>query len=168
VDALHPDVVVMVDRPIDDMTNAPPVISRGRTFQPGDDGFEKALTDESAASIAKLQADGRKLVIIEAIPIAPKDGDPINCLSSASRVDDCIYQANPQPTPLENFYRDEAAQRSVWSSVDLDRLVCPRLPTCDPVVDGTIVKRDSNHITGTFAANIADRVDAILRDDGVL
>jgi peptidoglycan/LPS O-acetylase OafA/YrhL len=168
VDALHPDVIVMVDRPIDDMANAAAVISRGRTFQPGDEGFEQALTDESAASISTLTGAGRKLVIIEPIPIATKDGDPINCLSSASRVDDCIYQANSQPTTLENFYRGEVAQRSVWSSVDLDRLVCPRLPACDPVVDGIIVKRDSNHITGTFAAHIADHVEAILRQDGVL
>ena len=168
VDTLHPDVIVLVHRPIDDMANAPPVISSGRMFQPGDDGFEQALTDESAKSIAKLQGDGRKLVIIEPIPIAAKDADPINCLSSTSNADNCIYQATPQSTPLENFYRAEAAQGSVWSSVDLDELICPRLPTCDPVVDGLIVKRDSNHITGTYAAHIAPRVDEVLRQDGVL
>jgi peptidoglycan/LPS O-acetylase OafA/YrhL len=168
LDQLRPDVIVMVDRPIDDMTNAPTMISRGRTFRPGDDGFEQALTDPSAGSIAKLQADGRKLVIIEPIPIAAKEADPINCLSSAISVDKCIYQANARSTPLEDFYRNEATQGSVSSSVDLDKLICPRLPICDPVVDGIIVKRDSNHITGRFAAHIAGRVEAILRQDGVL
>jgi hypothetical protein len=56
---------------------------------------------------------------------------------------------------------------SIWS-VDLDHVVCPRLPTCDPVADGIIAKRYSDHITGTFAAHIADPVEAILRQDGVL
>ena len=94
---------------------ARPSSSADGRSSPATSGFEEALTDESAASIAKLRAAGRKLVIIEPIPIATKDDDPINCLSSASSVDDCIYQANPQPTPLEDFYRIEAAQRSVWS-----------------------------------------------------
>jgi peptidoglycan/LPS O-acetylase OafA/YrhL len=168
VNQLRPDVIVLVNRPIDDMINPPPIIASGKWIKPGSDGFERALSDESAASIAQLQAPGRKLVIIEPIPIATKDRDPIDCLSSTGNVGNCIYQANSQSTPLEEFYRSEAAQRAVWSSVDLDKLICPRLPTCDPVVDGLIVKRDSNHITGTFAAHIADRVGDTLRQEGVL
>ena len=39
---------------------------------------------------------------------------------------------------------------------------------CDPVVNGVIVKRDHNHITGTYAAAISDDVDAMLRQVGVL
>jgi hypothetical protein len=114
-----------------------------------------------------LSVPGRKLVIVEPIPIATKEGDPLNCLSSASGVDDCIYQANAQPTPLEQFYRQAAVPNQVWS-LDFDRFVCPRLPTCDPVVDGLIVKRDSDHITGTFATHIADEVDALLHQEGIL
>jgi hypothetical protein len=136
-------------------------------FKPGSDGYESALTHTSAASLDALRAAGRRLVIVEPIPIATKDDDPINCLSSATKVDDCIYQANTHSTPLEDFYRRAQVPGSVWS-VDLDRLVCPRLPTCDPVVDGLIVKRDSNHITGAFAAHIADGVGQLLRRDGVL
>jgi peptidoglycan/LPS O-acetylase OafA/YrhL len=168
VDKLHPDIVVLVDRPIDDMTNAAPVTASGKAYKPTSVGFEQALTDESASSIAKLQAPNRRLVIIEPIPIAPKDADPISCLSSTSNVDSCIYEANPTSTPLENFYRTEARQGAVSASVDLDKLICPRLPACDPVVDGLIVKRDSNHITGAFAAHLADPVEQILRQDGVL
>jgi peptidoglycan/LPS O-acetylase OafA/YrhL len=168
VDKLHPDIVVLVDRPIDDMTNAAAITASGKAYKPDNKNFEKVLTNESASSIAKLEAPGRQLVVVEPIPIAAKDADPINCLSSTTDVSSCIYQANAQPTPLEDFYRAEAKQGAITASLDLDKLICPRLPACDPVVDGMIVKRDSNHITGAFAAHIADRVDQIMRRDGVL
>ena len=167
MDALNPDVIVVVDRPIDDRANAAAVVSPRGTFQPDSVGFEAALIDESASSIAKLRASGRKLVIVEPIPIATKQDDPLDCLSSASRAEDCSYQANAESTPLEDFYRSAVVPGAVWS-LDLDHLVCPRLPTCDPVVDDTIVKRDSDHITGTYAAHIADRVGAMLRNEHVL
>ena len=101
-------------------------LSAVRPFQPGDDGFERG-SDRRVGRRASpsSKATGRKLVIIEPIPIAAKDADPINCLSSTSNVDNCIYQANSHRTPLENFYRAAAAQGSVWSSVDLDRADLP-------------------------------------------
>jgi peptidoglycan/LPS O-acetylase OafA/YrhL len=167
VDALKPDVVVMVDRPIDDPANAAAIVSPQGTFAPDAKGFAAALQETSRKSLNLLATPGRKLVIVEPIPIATKDADPLNCLSSASAVDDCIYQANGQPTALEQFYRQAVVPNQLWS-LDFDQFVCPRLPTCDPVVDGLIVKRDSDHITGTFAAHIADEVDALLHEDGVL
>jgi peptidoglycan/LPS O-acetylase OafA/YrhL len=167
VDTLKPDVVVMVDRPIDDPANDTAIASPQGTFAPDANGFEAALQGTSRRSLGLLAKPGRKLVIVEPIPIATKEGDPLNCLSSATAVGDCVYQANGQPTPLEQFYRQTAVPTQVWS-VDFDRFVCPRLPTCDPVVDGLIVKRDSDHITGKFAAQIAAEVDALLHQDGIL
>ena len=35
-------------------------------------------------------------------------------------------------------------------------------------MDGIIVKRDSNHITGTFSAHLAEAIMARLIHDGVL
>ncbi len=167
VDALKPDVIVVVDRPIDDSANAAAIISPKGTFQPDAPGFEAALDSSSRVSLNLLSSGGRKIVIVEPIPIATTQDDPLNCLSSASSVDNCIYQANAQPTPLEQFYRQAVVPNQVWS-LDFDRFVCPRLPTCDPVVDGLIVKRDSDHITGTYAADIADKVDTLLRQDGII
>jgi hypothetical protein len=60
------------------------------------------------------------------------------------------------PTPLERAYRALAEQRDEVTALDVDRLVCPYLPICDPVLDGMVVFRDDNHITGTFATSLAD------------
>jgi hypothetical protein len=118
-------------------------------------------------SVNLLQQDGRKLVIIEPIPIAPDDADPLNCLSSAKTAEQCAYRATATRSPLERVYAAAERPGTVWS-IDLDRLVCPRFPICDPVVHGLIVKRDSNHITGKYADGMGAAVDRILRDDGVL
>ena len=55
----------------------------------------------------------------------------------------------------------------MWS-IDLDRLVCPDLPTCDPVVDDKVVMYDSNHLATGFAATLADDLEALLMDAGAL
>ncbi|MGZ8762172.1 MAG: hypothetical protein ACXW2Y_02485, partial [Acidimicrobiia bacterium] len=68
---------------------------------------------------------------------------------------------NRQPTPLQRFYRREARQRGV-TSLDLDRLVCPRWPTCDPIVGDIIVKRDANHLTATYTRSLADQMSALI------
>ena len=51
---------------------------------------------------------------------------------------------------------------NVWS-VDLDHLVCPFLPICDPIVNNQIVKWDPTHLTVKFAQSIAPQLNAYLK-----
>jgi hypothetical protein len=70
-------------------------------------------------------------------------------------------------TPLERFYRTlEVPGRVV--SLDLDRLVCPRLPICDPILHEMIVKRDGSHLTGSYARYLSTVIAADLHRQGVL
>jgi hypothetical protein len=55
----------------------------------------------------------------------------------------------------------------VWS-LDLDHLVCPYLPICDPVVDNQIVKIDETHLTAKFGKAIAPSIDSYLKDNGLI
>ena len=52
--------------------------------------------------------------------------------------------------------------------VDLDHVVCPRFPRCDAVVRDMITWRDRAHITGTYAASLAPRVEVMLRQQAIL
>ncbi len=54
--------------------------------------------------------------------------------------------------------------RATW--LDMTRAVCPSLP-CSPVVDGTIVMRDSHHMTYTFSRHLAGPLGAALDAAGV-
>ena len=166
---LDPDLVILGERPMDDPANPVDLFVTVPVARVdfGSTAFAPALEAASARTIARLLADGRQIVVLEPIPIATKADDPLSCLSSAQDEKACEYRANGVPTAIEGFYRSAAKDPDVWS-LDLDELVCPRLPACDPVVDDLIVKRDSDHITGTYARHLADAVAALLRAEGIL
>ncbi len=164
---LDPDVIVLAQRPMDDPSNPADLFTPEGRMVSGTSAFEASLEAAAGRTIDRLVADGRQVVIIEPIPIASKDNDPLLCLSSARNNAACRYQANATPTPIETFYRARANGVDVFS-LDFDQLVCPQLPTCEPVIDGLIVKRDSNHITGTFSAHLAEAITARLIQDGII
>jgi hypothetical protein len=55
----------------------------------------------------------------------------------------------------------------VWT-LDLDRLVCPYLPICDPIINGQVAKFDWSHITPAFARTLAPSVLSDLQSNGIL
>ena len=135
------------------------------------------------SSMATLRSSGRSsgraigrsadrdVVVVEPLPLpVPPDPDfnPLHCVSSATVVEQCRYQANPNPTPLEHFYRQLARRDPKVRTLDLDKLVCPLFPTCDAIIGGVIVKWDKSHITNTFALTLAPAVDIRLRSMGVI
>jgi hypothetical protein len=119
------------------------------------------------SSIHALESFARKVVVIEPIGLAPFLFDPLDCLSNGGPPAKCEYRMQALPTPQEVLYRHLADQRLVWS-LNLDRLVCPRDPICDPIIRGLIVKRDGGHLTIKFARSLAPLIAAELRRIGVL
>ncbi|MGH9025402.1 MAG: acyltransferase family protein [Acidimicrobiia bacterium] len=167
VPELDPDLVVVTNRPYDDPASDVPLFTSDGAASPGTDEYEGMVRELSAETIAGFRDDDRKVLIVEPIPIAPPAEDPTDCLSAATYLDECRYVANQGVTPTEASYRSAAEQDGVWS-LDLDPLVCPFLPICDPVVEGIIVKRDKEHLTGTYARGLADEIQTYLGDNGVL
>jgi hypothetical protein len=83
-------------------------------------------------------------------------------------VQECRYIASAEADNLEEMYRKlDSENADVWSA-DLDRLVCPYLPICDPILDGQIVKLDGSHLTARYTTAIAPSIDAYLKDNAVL
>jgi len=166
---LDPDVIFLAHQAFDDPARPTRMVrGDGTAVSPADVDFEQTLIDASASALRALAHPGRKLVILEPIPItfgAPYGFNPLSCISSGSR-SECTYEANRQPTPLEQYYRRTGVEHVY--SLDLDRLVCPRWPTCDEVIGDIIVKRDPGHLTATFARSLAGKVDALLRKDQIL
>jgi hypothetical protein len=107
------------------------------------------------------------VLIIEPIPGAARL-DPLVCLSKATVREECRYAVKPMPDPLERLYRQLADPETGVFSADFDRLVCPFLPICDPIVDNQIVKFDSTHITDKFAVAIAPQVDEYLKQTAII
>ena len=164
-----PDVVVLVNRTFEDPNSTTALDTAGGRVEPGTRTFLSAVRRATGRSLADIRATGRKVVLIEPIPYSPKAANPNICLSPGKSLDECRYIASPDPMPVERMYRDlEANDDSMWS-LDIDRLVCPYLPICDPVVDGLIVKLDSGHITATYSRRvISGKIKRYLLDNGIV
>jgi hypothetical protein len=150
----------------DAVVSRPMTATDGTDIYPGDADYEPDLASASKASLDAMRAPGRRVVILEPIPLAAVGYDPLSCISSGRPLSRCDYRAGKSPTPLERFYRTAANGRSVIS-VDADKLACPDLPVCQAVVNGVIVKRDSGHLTGTYARSVAPQLNALFQKSGV-
>jgi hypothetical protein len=167
---IDPDIVILAHRVLDDPGSPTILVGEGTEFlKTGTPEFDALVEDRTRATVAELREQGRKVVIIEPIP-QPRDdeGDPLNCLSLGEGTDPCRFVANRSALTEERLDRRlDEADDEVWS-LDIDRLACPYLPICDPVVDGLIVRRDNTHLTGTFSEHLSEAFEDVLVTAGVI
>ena len=71
------------------------------------------------------------------------------------------------PLPSDETLFATAEGLPGMSVLDLNKTVCPRLPTCDAVVDDRIVRMDQDHLTYDFARSIEDELERQLVALGV-
>jgi peptidoglycan/LPS O-acetylase OafA/YrhL len=108
-------------------------------------------------TVRLLRGKARRVVILEPIPqpADPKTPHPIECLGGATYVEECRFVARPGPAGIEVVYRRIANSEDRVEVLDLDRVVCPFLPICDPVVNGHVVRADVGHLGAPFARTLA-------------
>ncbi|MGQ0830592.1 MAG: SGNH hydrolase domain-containing protein, partial [Microthrixaceae bacterium] len=169
IPALHPDIIVVMNLAYE--TPNQKVQYRAadqKSLKIGSPELNALLDRTTRASVDRLGADARKVVILEPVPYDPANFDSLACLSQAAVVAECRYTVDPGPSGLERLYRriDKEADH-VWS-LDLDRLVCPYLPICDPIVNGLVARIDGSHLNRTFARSLGPSVGTIFEDNGIL
>ena len=165
---LDPDIIITMnlayENPIEPLqfTNA-----EGHTLSRRSPSYYAQIEAATTRSIAAMSAGGRrKIVLLEPIPVTRFN--PLDCLSKATYLEQCRYVASTLPDRYVRFLRQVAKQhRNVWS-VDLDHLVCPFLPICDPIVNRQIVKWDPTHLTVKFAQSIAPQLNTYLQQNNIL
>jgi hypothetical protein len=163
-----PNIVVLTHRSFDDPNSLGNIRLPNDTVSRADlPSIRAALESATTNTLARLRSPGRKVLIIEPIPVAPSALNPLTCLSSATYLDECRYVSRAAPTPIEAFYRSVANGTDVFS-LNLDRLVCPYLPICDPIVGGVVVKKDGEHITAAYSQQIGKSISALLVADGIV
>ena len=69
---------------------------------------------------------------------------------------------------MERMYDKVAHSDEHVRLMDLDRVVCPYYPICDPVVSGDIVRVDGQHISPQYALDIVDQVTTMLQRERVI
>lgn len=159
IDALDPDLLVLVNSvELEPAAGTKPGSSLA-------DDIEQTTT----ASLEELDRRGVRTLVIESKPM-PQNGsfDPAECLAEATVLEECRFATLTEPTWIEEFQRELASDLANVSTTDLDRLVCPLAPICDPFVDGIPVYWDGRHITVAFAEHLTPKLHAHLQDSGLL
>jgi len=158
---LDPALIILAHQAFDNPAYPLSFVANGHQVHPNTPQFELALIDASSRSLRLLQRPGRNIVILEPIPQPPRGDNPLSCLSLGHAPATCAFEANPQPTPLVQYYRTAQRQPGI-TSINLDRIVCPRFPTCDAIVDNIIVRPNADHVTATYALSLATKIGALI------
>jgi hypothetical protein len=168
IPALDPDVIIAAN--LDFPARGLPFVGPdGAPLDPGSRASDDWLAATTEGSLADLEAPGRRVVVIEPVPVSPLGPpDPLECLSTADTVQACRYVVDPTPSGLEALYRRLADGDDQLWALDLDRSVCPFLPICDPIVDGRVVQIDGHHLSRATARSLVPTLTAYLEDNGIL
>lgn len=159
LDRLAPDVVVMAG------------VLESRLLKDtafGDGPEDRAKRTTTVESVDLIVGSGASMVLIEPIPRALQNFDPLTCLGRESHLESCRFEASDEPHWYELDLRAVAAANEQVQVLDLDRLICPALPICDPMRGDLVVFRDGAHITQTFAMTLADEIAEALIATGRL
>jgi peptidoglycan/LPS O-acetylase OafA/YrhL len=158
--AIHPDVVITVNRGYDD-----PNLPRGVFVDDHPDQTDPGtvLSASMAADAGSLLGFTKRLVVIE--PWPSLKFDQRDCLARATFDEQCRARAAGK-SRSERAIEAVAAKDGRVVTVDLDRVVCPQLPVCDPVVNGVVAHRDQDHLTLDFAKAIEPALDERLSAAG--
>jgi peptidoglycan/LPS O-acetylase OafA/YrhL len=138
IPALHPDLIVLVN-------------AGGLLAAPG------GLNEATRSSLDQLKAAGRKLVLVDPVLQSPMAA-PLQCLQHARFLEDCRFIAPNRPRQIDLLYQSLADTDSSVIVANLDRLICPYLPICDPVIGGVVVRWDQQHITAAYSATLGPQL----------
>ena len=159
--ALKPDIIIVTN-----VSRDPG--SRPDAFyvpeNPTQDDLSTVVAQRTSAALDALLKIATRVAILEPLPFA--SFDPAQCLSGASAISSCAYEANTTPFPTELIYRSEAKNREKVFSVDYDTFACPYLPICIPFLDQQFVFRNQFHLSELWIAAHQEKLWNILMSSG--
>jgi len=159
--ALKPDIIIVTN-----VSRDPG--SRPDAFYvseaPTQDDLSTVVAQRTSAALDALSKITPRITILEPLPFA--SFDPAQCLSGATAISSCAYEANATPFPTELIYRSEAKNRENVFSVDYDTFACPYLPICVPFLDQQYVFRNQFHLSELWIAAHQEKLWNILMSSG--
>jgi hypothetical protein len=121
----------------------------------------KMFAADMTKTIAKLKADGSRVVYIEDIPV-PGFKVP-DCLSdNVSNIQECSYRLNAGLVdPATRDALNQAATRDGAVVVDPRPWLCT-ITVCPPVIGNTVVYFDKTHLSKTFTLSLTPELSTVL------
>jgi peptidoglycan/LPS O-acetylase OafA/YrhL len=140
LDAMDIDVVVLTEMPrsSDDWQNG--LIAIDGTAKPVDE----LNLDTMTSTLQTVHRSGARAVVVESWIVKYDGASPLECLSGASRISECTVPVPPAPL-TDSFARTLATRTSGVTTVNINDIVCPTQPVCEPVLNDIPVWRDDKH-----------------------
>jgi len=159
--ALKPDIIIVTN-----VTRDPG--SRPDAFyvpeSPTQDDLSTVVAQRTSAALDALMKLAKRVTILEPLPFA--SFDPTQCLSGASTIASCAYEANSTPFPTELIYRAAAATRQNVFSVNYDTFACPYLPICVPFLEHQLVFRNQFHLSDQWISSHSEQLWNLISGSG--
>lgn len=107
-------------------------------------------TDLERKTVHKLRAQGIEVVLVQTFLQISGKGDahfnPLECLAAAQRVSECRAPAPTQPPIFDAFFRVLALEAPAdVATIDINPVMCPAWPVCEPLLGRIPVWRDGGH-----------------------
>ncbi|HSX69114.1 acyltransferase family protein [Nocardioides sp.] len=136
------------------------------------ESLDEFQTRTTRTSVDRVTGAGPDLVIAKSMlgtgGYKRHGPDPLTCLARADKLADCAVLAPRQHPLIDSVYDVVAADRADVATVDPNALICPGYPVCSPVLEDTVVWRDSDHVTAAVLTRRADQLWRMLRETGLL
>jgi peptidoglycan/LPS O-acetylase OafA/YrhL len=138
---------------------------------PGDDrpvtSVRDLLVETTDATLADVEAAGVRALILNSIWHPTRElGDPLDCLASAPRVEDCRVPVPPRGEIQDSLYLAAAARSDDIFTVDINQIMCPSAPVCDAILGRIPVWRDAIHYSPAILESRSAQIWAALQDSG--
>jgi peptidoglycan/LPS O-acetylase OafA/YrhL len=153
LESYQPDVVIATSHDLTSDTYT--VMASGDTPELDALSTSDLLEAATADSLDRFVASGARIVVIEPLPNSPFDAK--YCVDAASTIEECQFAVLDWPAAETPFYRSVAELNNRVTTADLTDIVCPRFPTCDPIIDGVLVREDLDHLSLDFTRLMAPR-----------
>lgn len=159
---LDPDIVILVSQDrLASRAKLRPIEARNPTDLP----VPRVLLRSTRRTLDVIRETADRVILVEDV-LTPDTFQPDECLATAETAVDCVVTVPVETPPTSAAYIALDADNDDVDTINLNTVLCPSAPTCQPVVDGSVVWRDRYHVATDYAVERRDEVWKLLRRTG--
>ncbi|MFC7494901.1 MULTISPECIES: acyltransferase family protein [unclassified Nocardioides] len=129
--------------------------------------LEQRLVRTIDDTLAAVTDAGSRALIIDSMLSVPWDQDaPLECLATATDLAQCRVPVPIQSPPTDGFYQAAAAMHPDVYTVNVNPIMCPAAPVCDPMTGDVPVWKDRKHYAPKALDLHSDEIWQALLDTG--
>ncbi len=161
---LDPDLMILVSNSYD---NEKKYAKGFKRIGGSDESLSQLLNNTTQETIGRFTDLGaRSLITLNTLETGGID--PLDCLARATYLSQCTIPARMGSRPSDAYYTIAALDSDEVYTVDVNPVVCPDAPLCLPILNGVVVWRDPDHLTGSIGIELREKIWKTIKKTGAL